>query len=223
MVIHTAEGFVMRARGLLILGSFLACAAAAQTVTVDQPSCMPREANGLIHAALPASEAGRLLRLYFRWSDHEAFYWVQMEAEPGGRYWITPPKPDKRNDAIEYYAALVDPSGKVVARSESRKVKVADDCRVQLTPREQGVAENLTIGETAPEQVGKKVMGFLCDGVVTRVNAAGVRRADDICRACVVAWWQRKSVLIPAAGVIGVVVAGSPPEPEASTPRPPAL
>jgi hypothetical protein len=44
----------------------------------------------------------------------------------------------------------------------------------------------------------------LCEGVVTRIDMNGIFRADDACRACVIAWWQQKKFLIPvAAGVTG--------------------
>jgi hypothetical protein len=183
---------------------------------------VPAEDNGLVRATATGVAPGLLPRLFFRWMEHEDFYWVALEAELGGRFWATPPKPERRNDHIEYYAALVDPTGKVVARSPSQTVPVTADCKPQLGPKERGVAENLTVGETSPKQQGKKVLAFLCDGVVTRVNYAGVRRADEVCRACVVAWWQRKAVLLPAviagAGVT-TVVAGHP-EPEPSPSRP---
>jgi hypothetical protein len=100
-------------------------------------------------------------------------------------------------------------------------VKVTKDCKVQLSEKERGVAENMTVGETSPKQQGKKVLAFLCDGVVTRVNSAGVRRADEVCRACVIAWWQRKGVIIPAAataGIVGVIVTDDDPEPSPSRP-----
>lgn len=201
--------------GLILAG---AVAAQAQTVSVERPSCLPSEQNGVVRATVTGGGTGQSARLYFRWKDHEDFYWVAMEVELNGRFWAVPPKPEDRNEQVEYYGAIVDPAGKVVARSEPQIVKVTDDCRVELTPRERGVAENLTVGETSPKQQGKKVMAFLCDGVVTRINHAGVRRADEVCRACVVAWWQRKAVLFPAAGVVGVIVTDSDPEPSPSRP-----
>jgi hypothetical protein len=201
--------------GLIFAG---AAAAQAQSVSVERPNCLPSEDNGVVRATVNGGGPGQAVRLYFRWKDHEDFYWVAMEADPGGRFWAIPPKPERRNEQVEYYAALTDPAGKVVARSEAQIVKVTTDCKVELNPRELGVAENLTVGETSPKQQGKKVMAFLCDGVVTRINHAGVRRSDEVCRACVVAWWQRKAVLLPAAGVIGVVVTDDDPEPSPSRP-----
>lgn len=211
----------MRARILFAAGLLLAgaTAARAQSVALEKPACMPMEENGVVRAAGTTSGPGQSLRLYFRWKEHEDFYWVAMEAEPGGKFWAVPPKPERRNEHVEIYGAVVDAAGKPVARSESQMVKVTSDCRVQLSDKERGVAENLTVGETSPKQQGKKVLAFLCDGVVTRINSAGVRRADEVCRACVIAWWQRKGVLIPAAvGLVGVVVTDDAPEPSPARP-----
>jgi len=215
----------MRASTFLLAGLLLAgaTAATAQSIVVEKPRCLPAEDNGLVRATVTSTPAvagtGLSPRLYFRWRDHEDFYWVALEPEAGGRYWATPPKPELRNEQIELYGALVDATGKVVSRSESQIAPVTKDCRVQLGPKEQGVAQNLTVGETSPKQQGKKVMAFLCDGVVTRVNSAGVRRSDEVCRACVIAFWQRKAVLLaPVAGIIGVVVTDQDPEPSPSRP-----
>lgn len=210
----------MKASTLLLAGLLLsaATAATAQSIAVEKPSCMPMEDNGLVKATISSAAPGLAPRLYFRWREHEDFYWVALEMEPGGHYWATPPKPEMRNEQIELYAALVDAAGKPVARSESVFAPVTKDCRVQLGPKERGVAQNLTVGETSPKQQGKKVLAFLCDGVVTRVNSAGVRRSDEVCRACVVAFWPR-AVLLPAvAGVVGVVVTDQEPEPSPSRP-----
>ncbi len=210
----------------LIAGSVaclvMACpiAADAQSIAVEKASCNPMEDNGLIRGTVGSTAAGLSPRLYFRWKDHEDFYWVNFEPEMGNRLWAVPPKPEQRNKEIEYYAALVDPAGKVAARSETQVVPVTKDCRVPLDLRQRGVAQNLTVGETSPQQQGKKVLGFLCDGIVTRVNSAGVRRSDEVCRACVITFFDRKAVLIPAiAGIAGVII--TEPQPEPSPSRPP--
>lgn len=194
----------MKARTSIAACLLLAAAATAhaQSIAVEKTDCIPQEDNGVVKATVSGATSTQTPRLYFRWKDHEDFYWVEMEAEPGGRFWATPPKPEKRNEQVEIYAALVDAAGKVVARSESQIVKVTDNCNVRLTEKERGVAENLTVGETSPKQEGKKVMAFLCDGVVTRINSAGIRRSDAVCRACVIAWWQRVAAVAPAFFVI---------------------
>lgn len=214
----------MNTRGLLaalcLLGSAASTAAHAQSITVEPLKCVPKEDNTVVRATIPADSAGQMPRLYFRWNGQTDFYWVDMEAEPGHRFWAIPPKPERRNDEVEYYAALVDASGKVGMRSPSQTARVTPDCSPQLSPKERGVAENLTVGETTPEQQGARVVGFLCRGIVTRVNSQGIRRTDDICGPCALVWWDRKSVLIPAfagvGGIVGVVVT----EPDPSPSRP---
>ena len=212
--------FAMKSCWLTALG-LLACAAAqAQTITVEPLKCVPKEDNTVVRAALTSDTPGQTPRLYFRWRGQTDFYWVNMESEPGRRFWAIPPKPERRNDEVEYYVALVDAAGKVGIRSPSQTSKVTADCKAQLNPKERGVAENLTVGETTPEQQGAKVVGFLCKGIVTRINAQGVRRADELCGPCALVWWDRKSVLIPAfaGGVIGLIVADQNPEPSPSRP-----
>jgi hypothetical protein len=211
----------IKARGLLTALSLLVCATVhAQAISVEPLKCIPEEDNAVVRASLSAQAPGQAPRLYFRWKGHTDFYWVALETEPGLRFWGVPPKPEKRNEEVEYYAALVDPAGKVTARSPSQTARVTDDCRPELTPKERGVAENLTIGETTAEQQGAKVMGFLCKGIVTRINSQGVRRNDDICGPCAVVWWDRKTILVPAfaGGVLGVVVTDGDPEPSPSRP-----
>lgn len=211
---------ILFAAGLLLAGLAGVTAAEAQSVALEKPGCLPQEENGVVRATGTTSGPGQSLRLYFRWREHEDFYWVAMESEPNGRFWAIPPKPENRNEQVEMYGAVVDPAGKVVARSEMQMVKVTKDCKVQLSDKERGVAENMTVGETSPKQQGKKVLAFLCDGVVTRVSSAGVRRADEVCRACVIAWWQRKGVIIPAAtaGIVGIIVTDDDPEPSPARP-----
>lgn len=213
----------MKIPGLLAALGLLAFAAAhAQSITVEPLKCVPKEDNAVVRAAISGEAAGQTPRLYFRWQGQTDFYWVNMEAEPGHRFWAIPPKPDRRNDEVEYYAALVDPAGKVGMRSPSQTSRVSTDCNPQLSPKERGVAENLTVGETTPEQQGARVVGFLCRGIVTRVNSQGIRRTDEICGPCALVWWDRKSVLIPAfagvGGIVGVIVTDHDPNPSPSQP-----
>jgi hypothetical protein len=213
----------MRAQSLLA-AAILAAATApalAQSISLAEQSCLPLERNAVVRASAAGEAPGGSARLYFRWKGHGEFYWVGLDPDGGGRLWATPPKPRKQNDAVEEYAVLLDGAGREIARSETRTVPVRGDCRSELSPKERGFAENLTIGETSPNQQGKDVLGFLCDGIVTRVNGAGIRRADEACRTCVVAWWQKNQVLIPLAavgGVTTVTIIENRPEPSPSRP-----
>jgi hypothetical protein len=201
----------LSAAALLLAGGSLTAprAASAQppAITVEQVQCFRTGDNQVVHASTRGEPAGGTQRLYFQWADHPYYYWVDFEHDiPGGpsRYWVTPPKPESRNHEVEYYAALLDGAGREVARSPLLKSKVTSDCKIKLNPQQLGAAQNLTIGETSTKQQKNRVNGFLCDGIVTRVNPDNVKRADETCRTCVVAWWQRKELLIPVAGAAGV-------------------
>jgi hypothetical protein len=216
----------MNTRIVLTVAALLAATvpaglAAQASITAEQVSCFRAADNQVVHVTAGNEPAGDSARLYFRWEEHGPFYWVDLEHDGPGHYWAVPPKPDKPNLQVEYYAMLLDAQARQAARSESRKVKVTSDCHIELTPKQFGVAQNLTIGETDDKQARKKVLGFLCDGIVTRVNPQSIRRADETCRTCAVAWWLSKPVLVPllagsAVGVTRIVV--DTPEPSPSRP-----
>lgn len=111
----------------------------------------------------------------------------------------------QKYEPAEYFAAVVAPDGAVLARSAILVTPVRDDCDVELDLRQQGMADNLVIGETAvwQEEEGE-VFHWRCDGIVSRVDFAGILRIDRTCRVCVVAWWKKKSFLIPTIGSIGI-------------------
>lgn len=203
---------------VLFLCSFSALAQ-TPSITVDKLDCVPTERNGLINANVRQEVGGTTTRVYFRWDQHGAFYYVDMFGEGAGRYWGIPAKPEDRNEQIEAYVAVVDGAGRTIGRSETVFAPVREDCRVEMTPRQIGVSNNLVVGETVAAQQGRKVLGFLCDGVVTRVNFEGIMRPDEICRGCVVPFFTKETFLAPIA--IGVVVPILPPPPEeSSTSRP---
>lgn len=209
---------------LLVAAAFAPYAAAQQPPTINVPDvpCMPSEANGVIYATVNPEVGGAMPRLFFRWDDHGAMYWLDMVADGGGRYWAVPPKPEPQNSRLEYYVASTNSAGRTLARSESMFSPVDDDCSVELTPRQVGVANNLVIGETIGAQEGNRVLGFLCDGIVSRVNPQGILRPDEVCRGCVIPWWAKEEYLVPAAAVpaAGLLVCCSGGGEEASVSRP---
>lgn len=172
-------------------------------ILLDEVECVPRNDNGVVRATVQPEVGGAAVRLYFRWDDHGEFYYVAMEAAGSGRYWATPPKPTDENHQVEYYGAVVTPEETVLGRSEPEVAPVTGDCDVALDPTERGMAENLVVGETVEEQRGQEVLGFLCDGIISRVGPDGVRRADGICRRCIVAWLDKPQALVPAAVLLG--------------------
>lgn len=195
--------------------------AQAPAITVEQAECFPDMENGVINARVEPEVGGTTTRLYFRWDEHGAMYYVDMLAAGGGGYWGIPAKPEPENERIEYYVAAVDPYGRTLARSESLYSPVEEDCRVELSPQQVGVANNLTVGETVEAQQSRKVLGFLCDGVVTRINFEGIMRPDEICRGCVIPWWSKEEFIGAAAAVgaaTAIIVEEPGPEPSPSRP-----
>ncbi|HEX5719123.1 MAG TPA: hypothetical protein VF179_23365, partial [Thermoanaerobaculia bacterium] len=80
---------------------------------------------------------------------------------------------------------------------------------------EQGVAENMIVGETTPNQYRKKVIGFQCPGLKIRIDHQGIRRSDEECGPCGLAWLPPTA--LATAGIIGVVITDDP-EPSPSRP-----
>ncbi|MDY7092274.1 MAG: hypothetical protein SX243_04795 [Acidobacteriota bacterium] len=122
----------------------------------------------------------------------------------------------QENEPTEYFGEVIDANGQLVAQSEMEVVEVRDNCQFPLTPRQEGEAENLVVGETAEWEEGEEPFHWLCDGIVSRIDPQGVLRVDRHCRFCVIAWWQRKEVLIPAAAAAvatGVIIADNDDEP----------
>jgi hypothetical protein len=206
----------MRARNLFAAGLLLASVAAhAQVISIVDPECIPRKGNGVVRTSvIPDPAVGQSPRLYFRWKGQPAFYWVSLEVEPNGRYWSVLPRPEERNEEVELYGAVVDPAGKMISQSEVKFAKVRD-CKVDLSPKEQGVADNLIIGETASSQYKKRVIGFLCPGIKIRIDPQGVKRADEECGPCGLAWLPPG---LATAGVLGVVIGDRPGEASPSRP-----
>lgn len=136
-----------------------------------------------------ASEGKQVSRDWMEEMDNETFQdWLeQLENEP-----------------TEYFTSVHDPSGEQLAKSQTRVVEVRDNCLVELSERQLGESANLTVGETAYWQKDEGLFHWLCDGIVSRIGPLNVLRGDGACRACVIAWWKRPGVLIPAAGIVGV-------------------
>jgi hypothetical protein len=199
-----AKPFVIASFAVLVAMSLGAQSSQRQVplIEAERAECFPPEVNGVAYATIDPEVGGVSTRLYFRWDEDEDFYFVPMRGVGNGRYWAVPPKPKGDNEGIEYYVALIDPLGEMLSKSESLHSPVTKDCEVELDEQQQGMAENMTVGETTFEQVGEEVDGFLCDGIVNRINPDGVLRGDERCRACVIAWWQKQGIILPTAGAL---------------------
>ncbi len=128
------------------------------------------------------------------------------------------------NEPTEYFTAVHDYKGQRLAKSPTMVAEVRKNCRADLTPEQRGEADNLVVGETAYWQRDQSVFHWLCEGISSRVDPGNVVRGDAVCRACVVAWWKKPALLIPAAvatgGLAGVVLIDRDPPPPASPVNP---
>jgi len=147
--------------------------------------------------------------------------WLAEMDDPTFQSWLE----QLENEPAEYYVSVHDVHARQLARSPTRVTEVRENCRVDLTEEERGEAENLTVGETAHWQRDESVFHWLCSGIVSRVDPANVLRGDGICRACVIAWWRKRAVLIPTAiipAAVTTIVDKDPPQPASPTsPNPP--
>ncbi len=131
-------------------------------------------------------------------------HWMTQFDDPEFEAWLE----KQVNEPAEYFVAVVDSQGRTLAQSDllAAEVKNPDDCDPVFTPQQAGEKENLTIGETGEWQRDKAVFHWLCDGVVTRYDPFFIKRPDGVCRACVVAWWQKKELLIPLVTIPPAVI-----------------
>lgn len=224
---------------LLSLGLLNPVSAQSASVELDDVECFPRDdrtepgvdedkvGNGRVLATVRGLPGGGAVRVFFRWiddehrdygDDHKHWYFVDMatngESPPppaqGTRFWTLLPKPEDRNERVEYFAELVDASGETIARypsaeDETISAPLEDDCRQPpLTEQEAGFRRSLTVGESDEHQENEDVHGFLCEGVVRRINFEGVPRADDRCNPCAIAWWIPLASIAPVAPVFGL-------------------
>lgn len=236
---------------LAALGLATPLAAQTASIELDDVECFPRDdrtepgvdedkvGNGRVLATVRGLAGGGVARVFFRWidddhanfgDDHRHFYYVDLvtngESPPppaqGTRFWTLLPKPEDRNERVEYYAELLDARGDTIARypeadGETINAPIEDDCRQPpLNEQEHGFRRALTVGEIDEHQENEEVHGFLCEGVVRRINFEGVPRADDRCNPCAVAWW------IPLASVAPVFGISEPDEGPISPTRPAA-
>ncbi len=155
--------------------------------------------NGRYWTVFPKPEDRKQIELDDEW-------WEELQDRDWmaehDREWLEELLEDREHELAEYYVAVHDGNGERIARSEIRLVEVrdTDDCEDDLDQLERGWSQNLTVGETIQDQYGEQVFHWLCDGIVTRIDWNDVIRADEFCRACVVALLP--DWLLPAGGAL---------------------
>ncbi len=127
--------------------------------------------------------------------------WLTKLDNPTLQSWLD----NLKTEAGEYFVAVVDGSGRLLGRSEMRAAEVRKDCRVDLTPQQEGFAKNLIVGETAVWQKGDELFHWECTGVTSRRDSTNILRADERCRACVIAAWWPVATAGGAVAAIGVI------------------
>jgi len=167
------------------------------------------------------------VRTYFRKAGSPEFYYVEMRSAGRGKYWAALPRPEESTTSVEVQMAVRDVEGKET-RTPVQKVPVTTSCSLSLTPEQNGYAQNLVVGETAPNQAGQVVAGFLCEGVISRIDAGGNLKPDDSCRRILMAEGaaaadeenRRRLIPLIILGGGGVALVSHKEPPEASKPRP---
>jgi len=203
-------------------------ALAAPVITVMAPSCLPPQANGVVTATVQPATGLSSVRAYFRKGGSPDFYYLEMRAATGGAYWVVLPRPEEATKVVEYQIAVRDGDNRET-RSDMQKVDVVASCKPVLTADQNRAAQNLVVGEMIADQKGKSVLGFLCPGIVSRIDAKGEMRNDEYCRKAVIAQTAaagegKRSLLVPlvivgGAGAAVAIIKHNEKE-EASRPRP---
>lgn len=183
-----------------------ATAFAEPSIEATFPSCVPSQGNSVVKVALKPDTGWALVRAYFRATENKADFFMEMRAVGDGRFFAVLPKPDSKTSAVEMYVVARDAEGRPV-KSGPITVKASGGCKVTLTEEEQRYAQNLVVGNTVVDQEGKVVEGFLCDGIVSRIDVKGALRPDEQCRRVLIAAAAANSALIPAL-VVGAAGAG---------------
>jgi len=152
------------------------------------------------------------------WEILQTRDWMKVDGRD--RDWLEDHLRDQDQEAAEYYVAVYDAAGEVRGRSATFLTSVrANDCFEQLTPKQSGWADNLTIGETSVAQANKEIFHWLCQGIVTRIDTEDILHPDEYCRACVVGLGFVPPLASVATGVVSGAIIEHPPS-EASPRQP---
>jgi hypothetical protein len=191
--------------------------AAPPVVTPRPPACIPTAGNSVVATTIAPASGWASVRVYFRKGGEKQYYYLEARVQGDGRYWVALPKPEFDTKTVDYYLAVEDAGGKVTTTAP-QTLQVTGGCSASLTTEEGKYAKNLVIGETFPEQREKQVLGFMCDGIISRINARGDLLPDEQCRK-ILAAQQRKAVWLPIAAIgsagSGVVIIHKPEQSQA--------
>jgi hypothetical protein len=169
----------------------ISLAAPAATAAATAPTCAAGGDNVLIQWSKPAAQ-GEHLRVYFRSSEEEVEHYMVMRSVDGGSTWAVLPKVAQQTPAIEYRVVSVGANG--LNNLASGRIPVRAECGTpQLTGAAAEGSDGLIVGLTAEGNVVPK--GFLCEGIVGKIEVDGEMRAHRGCR--------KAAPLAVAAGAVG--------------------
>lgn len=205
----------------LVLALAATAAYAQSGVTLDPslPDCVPADDNVLVSLTVVPEVGWSSVRVDFRDHDEDLWYFVEMRAMGGGKYWAVLPKPEADTQDVDIRFRVRNDQGNLT-ETEIQTLPVTSRCKVQLTEEQEGYARNLVIGETSLDQKDRQVFGFQCDGIISRLEEyTGDLRPDEYCRAVLLAAVVPKSrlfLLLPLVFTLddggggGVVGGGEP-------------
>lgn len=196
------KGVVLSTVAMMLVSAFPAHA--GPSIDATFPDCIAGKSNSVVKVTLTPETGWALVRVYFRATNEVGEYYMEMRAAGNGTYYAVLPKPLSGTSAVEMYVLARDAEGTPL-KTEATVVNVTSSCKVELTPEEQTYAQNLVIGNTLVDQEGKTVVGFMCDGIVSRIDLRGALRPDEECRKVLMAGG---SMLIPALA-LGAAGAGA--------------
>lgn len=196
----------------LALALFAAPLLFAQTpvLTPKYAACVTPDGNALVRVNVKPETGWSSVRTYFRRSNNTDLYFLEMRSEGAGNYWATLPLPEQATREIDVQAVVRDAEGKET-RGPAGKIAVSGGCAETLTTEQQKFAQNLVVGETMAGQKGTGVLGFKCDGIISRIDSTGIMRSDDYCRgvlaaaAVAAAGVTASDFIVPGAVVLGTL------------------
>ena len=177
-------------------------------VNVRELACLPRAEMSVLYATIDPPAEAVVLYAFFRQEELEDYYYKTMHRESPDTFWAILPRPEHDNPSVEYYVTAEDLAGNVLGQSylHVSPVLPEDECPVVFTPDQEEVRNRLRVGETTEEQEGETVWGFMCPGIIERIDVEGEVRRDEICDP-LIAWWTKREFLL-GAGITGLGISG---------------
>jgi hypothetical protein len=181
---------------LVLLALAASAFAQAPVISPAPPKCIPKRDNAVVVAHVWPETGWSSVRVYFRKEGLADFYYLEMEQAEDATYWASLPKPEGDTKVVEIQVAVVDAQSRET-RGPLDKVQVSSDCDLSLSAAELYAAQNLIVGETVQSQKGGAVVGFLCDGIISRLDLAGLLSGDEYCCQALMAAAGKGKKLLP--------------------------